>query len=525
VALSLERGWLAERQDHTDEAIEGYQHALGIDPNYAAAMLRLGYMLTRKGDFDRATNSFRNAERIFQVSSEYEGAVEAEIGQANMLIRSSRAGAALPLIDKALTTAQTIGSPFLVIRLELLKGVIYRSLGPPEKAEAILRQAIGEAEAQRMDNLASSGLVDLGNLYMTRRDLDSAEQDFLRALDVARRGKVRRHESRALLALGSICEQSMRPAEARRYIEASLPFYKEGGYRREVIQANSMMGGVLYELARFDESIRVLRGILPDAVQFGDRTAEAQVRERLADSLRAQGDWPKALAESQTAAGLFGSTAQSADVSVNRAWLQWKLGRESEALHSLAEAEQLIHRFPNPQSDFLLAMVKGEFAYDSGRLPEAASLTRQALAVAGTSAKSKPQATALLGLVLIRQGRTRDGLKQASDALDELDRMESGEETAAGYRLPAAVSLADAGEKELAFNYASTALRFFGSHAVLEALWRNYAVLARVTNEPETTRYRAAGRAALDKLKAGWPDGDFANYRNRPSIHAAFSGL
>jgi len=523
-AAALEYGWLAQRRDRTAEAAEAYERALKLDPSYAPARLRLGYMLNREGHLDPAQKSFQEAERLYQASSDYEGVSEAEIGQANLLIRSNRAAAAMPLIEKALATASTIGSSYLAIRLELLQGVAYRSLGEADRAGEIARRAIDAADAQHMDNLASSALVDLGNSYLVRRKPAEAEPIYLRALDVARRGGVPRHEARALLALASICEQSRRPDEARRYIEASLPFYREGGYRREVIQATIMLGSVLSQQAQYEDSIHVLQSVLSDAVQLRDPILEAQVRERLAGALRDQGDWPAALAETETAATLFGLTDQSFDLRVNGARIRWKLGRRAETASSLMEVERLLQRNPSPQSSFDLTILKSEMSYEDSRLSDAAALARQALTLPGAAEEARPGASVLLSLVLIRGHREAEGLKMASPALDAFDRVHLTLE-AAEARLSLAEALADAGQIGPASAYALKALEFFEPRRILEAVWRAHAAAARAAGPEESAPHREAARAALDKLKSSWPAGDVASYLERPNIRAASGKL
>jgi serine/threonine protein kinase len=515
-AAALEFGWLAQRRERTDEAVESYSRALKLDPSYAPAKLRLGYMLNRKGNFDLALGTYQEAEQLYQAASDYEGIAEAQIGQANLLIRFHK-GAALPMIEKARATAGPIGSSYLNIRLDLLQGVALRTLGEPERAAEIARKAIDAADALHMDNLASSALVDLGNAYLSRRDLASAESVCLHALSIARRSGVRRHESRALLELASICEQSNRPEDARRYIEASLPFYREGGYRREVLQANGMLGGILCEQAQYDDSIRVLRESLPDAVQLHDAVLEAQLRERLAEALFDRGEWPEALAEADKSAALFGVTALSFDIRRRGARIRWKLGRRDEAARWMASAEELLRRNPGDAGSFDVMLLKSEMAYEEGQASAAAALARQALALPGALADAKPSASFLLGLALIRGRHLAEGMSLASAALDQLDRGHQ-ELAAASFLIALGEALADSGRQELVLAHARQALEFFEPRENSEAVWRAHVVAARATTGDESAQHLRAARTALDKLRAAWPREDVVRYLDKPDI-------
>ena len=82
-AASWNTAGLAQRRDRTapKRPREAYEQALKLDPSYAPARLRLGYMLNREGHLDPAQKSFQEAERLYQASSDYEGVSEAEIDQ------------------------------------------------------------------------------------------------------------------------------------------------------------------------------------------------------------------------------------------------------------------------------------------------------------------------------------------------------------------------------------------------------------------------------------------------------------
>ena len=106
---------------------------------------------------------------------------ETLLQRATLLSRSSRAAEAMPVIERALAGAQTVGNTYQQIRLQLLRGVATRYLGDAKRAGELAREDIDAADAQHMDNLASSGLVDLGNSFYGRGDTAAAEPIFRRA--------------------------------------------------------------------------------------------------------------------------------------------------------------------------------------------------------------------------------------------------------------------------------------------------------------------------------------------------------
>src|SRR5262249_54088280 len=155
-------------------------------------------------------------------------------------------------------------------------------------------------------------------------------------------------EARGQLAMASLCEQDHRPEEARGFAEAALSFYRQAGYQRESVQAAIVLGGVLQQLGRNDEGVRILTSTLPFAQRLQDRRLEAQLQDRIGDNLRDQGNWPAALDAYQRALTLYGTTMQGASLQVIAAQLQWRLGRTTEAGRSLLEAQTFETTHKNP---------------------------------------------------------------------------------------------------------------------------------------------------------------------------------
>jgi tetratricopeptide (TPR) repeat protein len=175
-----------------------------------------------------------------------------------------------------------------------------------------------------MDNLAANGQIDLGNIFLRADDFARAEPVFRRALDIARRAKVRRIEARAEVSLGSLLEQTRRPAEAKPLVEAALTFYRQAEYKRESVQAAAVLGGLHQQLGNPQEGIRVITDALPHAMQLQDRRLEAQLRERLADCFADRGDVLRAVTEYEHASQLYGQTAAGRAASSKAAQLRAK---------------------------------------------------------------------------------------------------------------------------------------------------------------------------------------------------------
>jgi serine/threonine protein kinase len=330
-AAALESGWLAQQMDDTDAAAAAYGRALLLDPSYAAAKLRLGFLFGRQGGKDeQALAAFGEAEGLYRTAGNIEGVTQTLLERANLLDRRNREKEALPMIDAALTMARAVGNRYQEVRLRFIQATAVRDLGDTALAATLVREAIDAALAENMDNLAANGQIDLGNLYLRADQFDLAEPVFRRALDIARRAKVPRIEARAQGTLGALLEQVNRPAEAKPLVEAALTFYREAGYRRESVQTATILGGLHRQLGRYQDGIRVLTDALPQVMQLQDRRLEAQVRDRLAGCLSDSGDLQRAADEYERASGLYGATVSGEQTRANAARLRTEIAKHRQ---------------------------------------------------------------------------------------------------------------------------------------------------------------------------------------------------
>lgn len=522
-AAALEYGWLAQQRGDSDGAARAYERALKLDPRYAAAKLRLGFILGRRRKLDAALKAFQEAEVLYNASSNYEGVTETLYQRAMLLIRSSRAADAMRVLDKALLVASAVSNPYQQIRLQLAQGVAFRYLGDTARASTLARDAIDRAVAGHMDNLAAAGLIDLGNAYLVQGEDTSAEPYYRRALDLAQRGKVTASEARARLALGALYEQEHRLGEARQFLEAALPFYRQAGYRRELVQAVSILGGVHQQRAEYDEGVRVLREVLPSAVQLQDSVAEAGVRERLAENLRDQGAWPEALNEFERAAALWG--ARGASARLNCAALYSRIGRSQDAEQSLANAEALLKRMPDEEQLARARILRVRMAYQDGRLSEASQLIRD-LRASGIALDGRAETEVRLLDILLRI-RSSKGDQQLGPSGTVLQRFKD-----AGLLFEGAAARLDIAEACMrsaqplaavaatAREYALQAGEFFRPRRIWEALWRVHWTISKAAlSAAEAAEQKRAAREALATLATIWPSPAMEGYLRRPDIN------
>ena len=526
-AAALETGWLAQQMEDSAGARAAFERALAFDASYPAARLRLGFMLGRQsGKDDLALAAFTEAEELYRSDGDDEGVTETLLHRANLLHRRGRDPEALVVLGKALAVARTVGNRYQEIRLLLLEGTAFRDSSNFARAAEFAQQAYDLATTENMDNLATNSLIDLGNVHLLKGDIRTAEPILQRGLDSARRSKVRRTEARAQMALASLLEQDHRPEEARPLIESGLSFYRKAGYQRETIQTAIVLGGVLRQLGQHDEGIRVLRDTLPSALKLQDRRVEALLRERIADNLRDQGDWPSALDEYQRVNALYGSGPQSQPTRLAVADLQWRLGQRADAERSLLEVEQFESKARTPRLLASIEVLRGEIAYADGRLDEARHWARLSRSKGPRGAESTlRQATVLESLVLLRTGRTRAGLTAIDEVLHKLE-MTKLIGDAARVRLAVADALMMGGDRPQANQLAAAALNYFEPKKIWESSWRARMIAGRTTDlRSDAEAHERAGLVALSHLRTVWPSRTVDHYMERSDIRRLSSDL
>lgn len=518
-AAALESGWLAEKQYDTEGAAASYERALEMNPDYAAAELRLGFIRQRLGEDKLALQSFTEAENLYRALGYSEGVSESLYQRASFLNRRSRTAEAMEIIDEAIALVRAVDNRYQEIRLLLLQSAVVMKQGESVRASELAQQAIDAALKEGMNNLAAGGMLALGNAFFDSGDFESAEKNFHSALDIAQRYELQHYKALLDLSLGSLFEYKHQPEQGRQFVEIAQPFFDQAGYLRESVQAKTLLGSILRELGKYEEGFKVLREALSQAIQLHDTATEAGIHDRLAELLQAQGNWPAALEETEQSVKLLSSPTESVYARLSCTGLFWRLGRWKDAERSLAEIELLLQNDADPQKLFLLGLLKAEMAYVQGRFEQAKANARKSIAAmpaAGDPAELN--ARLIEALVSIRTGTQKEGIQSALQLVREFEEYKlTGD--AANARLDIAEALAGIGEDSLARTLTLDALKFFEQHNVWESAWRAHLVAAQVSEgSADIPAHRDSARSNLAKLRDLWPDNDVAVYLQRTDI-------
>ena len=507
----LELARAQERNQDTKKAMATYSEAIRLDPQNAAAWLRLGALEARTGAREDSSRSLSRAENLFQAASNVEGVTECLYVRARY---ASTPDQARDLIGKALAAARVTGNDQQQIKLLLLSSNSYLYAGQNAEALDDANRAIAIARADGIENLVSRALIDMGNALFVKGRTAEALSTIEEALDIARRNGEKRSEARALVNLGSIRIQTGDMARGWQEVQTALAYYRQGSYRTEAALALILLGRAArdkgdYEGARraFEETLATLKPAEPSFPL-------ALAKEGLASLEMLEDRWPQALPMFDETRRVFEAIGNSSGVAINQlnvALIDAMLGHKGDATAVSQQAAE-----SDPLTALEIVLMQEHFGEARAK---AEALLRSADA---SDLDTRYGATLALGLALARSGAGARGLEACRKAF-ELAKATGKPAEEADALLALAEAALDAGDRTEATGDAGRARTLLESAKRPESLWRACVLLLRSgTRDPAVA---AEAAAALGELKAAWPAQDFRSYLNRPLIRRLHAEL
>jgi putative nucleotidyltransferase with HDIG domain len=252
-------------------------------------------------------------------------------------------GAALDVLEAAVASADTVGSPPAVAQALNVIGIVYQMGGDLDQAATIYQAARDKAEQAGDGALIAMIDQNLGTVAMIRGDLRAALEAFrLSQLGYQALG-LRNHEAQVLnnMALAYMELGELADAEAA-YDEAARGFEEEGDRARRLdLSVNRVQ---LYIAGRrYDEALAQCDELL--ALPTDDVPAwRGEVFRHVGVIARERSEFPKALdylLRAEKHALDIGDLLLRADVAEQLAELYWGQERHREMLQSLNDAHSL----------------------------------------------------------------------------------------------------------------------------------------------------------------------------------------
>ena len=279
--------------------------------------------------------------------------------------------------------------------------------------------ALSLAQAKGIDNLVKRGLIDLGNTFLAETKYAQAEDYFQQSLKLSLQQKDARNSARARLSLASLAERQGNSDQVITYIEQALPFYQQGGYRKQMLQALALYGRAKVQKGEYDDAAKAFQQELEVAQQFDDQAQAGLAHEDLGLLLLKRSQYTQALPHFEETYKIAKSlgTIKNINLSlIDRANAFWRLGRYDDARAALAEAAPVATRDNAPEllsATYCMSLARLELT--QRHFPEAVRNSQKAFTLAGTQLKRTAiMATFTGGLAQVLSGSASGGSPRAS---------------------------------------------------------------------------------------------------------------
>ena len=524
----VDLGRAHEKNEETALAIEQYQAATKTDPNYAAAFLRLAFVLRRSQKFAEAQTAYEQAYKLFDTSNEIEGMAEVFYQRGILFSQQGKVVEAREQFQQALNKSAALENQDQRIKTLLQLSNVAIVAGEPESAAQYSQQAMELAQANGMENLTTAGLIDIGNSYFVRGNLSEAEKNFNQALRLAQSYKGKRNEARALISLASLRTHQSKPSEASQLVERALTFYQQGGYRKETSQAYAILGHAYDQLGKYDAALQAFQDQLKLAQQVGDPQQLALSHEGMGVVLNHQENYPAALVHFEEQYSIVKSLGNQLIVGyalMNKGTMLWQLGRYDEAEKSLAEALAIANDPSHKPYTELLAWTKvshARLALSRRDLSPAIRESEEALKAAGSDLKAIAiQAGATLGVARTLAGQTALGRKDCAQAVQLAKTLADPLQLSHAQLALARMSL-ESGDASSAIATAKELQALFANSKQHDSEWRSLLIQSLASrdraNEQEQQELVAQAQRVLATIEAEWGTDHYKTYMTRPDV-------
>jgi serine/threonine protein kinase/lipoprotein NlpI len=514
----IDLGRAFEKSDQRNRAIEFYEQALALDQRSPAAHLRVGVVYGRSQRVVDAFNSFNKAYELFDTSGGIEGMAEVSLQRAVLLGQVGKTDEAHDELVKALDKSNALDNKDKAVRVLLNLSNNELVAGHPGPAEQYSSQAITLAQQNNMENLTIQGIIDIANTHFVRGQYTEAEANYRQAIRLAQYYKANRNLARANLMMASLRNHQNDPEGTSEFVEKALPFYQEGGYRKELSTALSILGHAYDQAGKYNLAISTFQQQLDLANQVDDQLQVAQSTEGLGVVYNHQQNYPKALEQfsrQYDIARALRNDTLIAYAAMNRGTMLWELGNYEDGRKALDEAQVKAESMSSKELMGWVRVSKARMALSQGDTKKAISESSEVIKIAGTDRKAIAiQALSTLGVAEAMNGRATFGVQQCQQAVDLAKTLHDPLPLShALLALSQAAYLAKDSEKALAAAHEAQAR--FASANQYEAEWRAWAWIARINPNSDAV---PNANARLSLIESDWQSDNQSRYVLRPDI-------
>lgn len=522
----VDLGRAYEKNEDLNLAIESHKQAQERDPQYATAFLRAGILYARQLDQAHAASSFDRADTIFQALGSFEGQAEVSFQRGFLFNQTGKLDEARQHLTRALELAKTTNNEYLQVKTLQKLGDVEMEANNYAKARELQLEALAFAREKGIDNLVRRGLVDIGNTYLVETNFAEAEKYYRQSLAMCVQQKDARNTARARLALASVADRQAHTDEIIQLLEQVLPFYQQGGYRKELLQALALYGRAKVQKGDNEAASEAFEKELKQAEQLGDPGQTALAIQDLGQVAARQGNYPQALIRAEQhyqIARSLGAPKFIGLALVDRANVLARMGRYDEAEAALKEASTVAeaeNAARNLSASYRLA--RARIALTEQRFDDAINQSQQALVlVSGTLLKRTTTGATLTGALAQVLSGDAAGRSKCEPALAVA--REVGDPTVLSESLLAVAQVHLQGnDAASALKSALEAQPIFERAGNKDGEWVAWLVAARASRTlgdgQKMHEYAERAQKALDSIQPQWGNDNYSSYLARPDI-------
>jgi serine/threonine protein kinase/tetratricopeptide (TPR) repeat protein len=518
-----------EKNDDTDKAIEEFLKVTQLDPESAAAHLRLGILYgVRLKNQEKAETFFSESERLYRSLGALEGVAEVYFQRGMMYGAMGQLEKGREQLEQARDQSRLLTNKYQHIKtlLQLSVNSLFRE--KYEVAQQTADEATSLARTEKMNDLFVNGLIYLGLISRRRSDYNQAESYLKQAKDNAQSYNGLYTMALAESNLSSLyAEQGIRPDETIREALKAREFFKSSGYRAEELGTLLVIARVNRKLGNFDQAERAYEDSIPVSNKLGDRLTEAVARLEYGKLLADLGRYPEALKQMDERYKISLSLNQKFRVIQSllyRADLLSRLGDYPKAESDFKEARSLADQSNLNNGALAMDILLFEARQALSQLQPEVALARSKQAIAFLSPQlpeGQIEASRITCVALVISGTPRAGISHCRNAV-ALAEKGTDKKLFLGAKLAMSQAELASGSAERAGAIASQLQADFNKLRQPESEWRAALLTARASSlmGRRQTAYDQASRAVtiLATLRDNWGEKTFNLYLRRPDI-------
>jgi tetratricopeptide (TPR) repeat protein len=505
-AVDLGRAW--DKAGQPDRAVEAYRKAAEGPAHNPAAWLKLGVLYSRGSKAAESEAAFRQAESIYQLSSNLEGLTELEFQRGIAANRRGQWAEGATHLTRSLDTAHMAGNTQKEVSVKLqLATNAYRS-GNREEAERLSSEALREAQESQIEPLAIAGLVNLGNAYMLKPDFAGAERYYQEALGLARRNSLPRFVALSLLSLAALHDYQKQPDQAVQEASEAQRFFEPNHWVQETFLCLTILSRAEEARGNYAAQLASAQRLLDGVTKMNVASLTGSAHESLALALSNLDRYPEALEHFQEFAARSTDATHIGYGAIESGETLSTLGRFGEAREMFDKAEPVVANDPMLQAR--LRQARAECELRQGHAAAAESLVRRALAGdPKADTRGMAETYRILCLSQASLGQGSQAVASCRKALDILTGQHRPKRRIEAQQALGGALLVDRKRDE-----AMAVLREIEPQVAdqPELRWRTLALIASVDRQ-----YRAAADA-LAALSAQWGSAAMTAYLKRSDV-------